>query len=360
MPRYLFTGGGTLGPVTPLLAVMEELRTREPDAKFLFVGTPEGPERKLVEADGFRFVGLASPKLRRYFDWRNFLIPLELGRSVLTALAIMGRERPDVVVGAGGYTSVPVGIAAKLAGRRLLIHQQDVVPSLSNKLLARLADEVTCAFDVSRRDFPAGKASVVGNPVRPIFERGDRARGLELMGFTGERPIVMALGGGTGSIFMNELFALGSPLWEDFCDLVHVTGQGKASIKLPSLEHPERYRRIEFLGADIAHYFAAADIVIARAGTGTLTELAALSKPLILIPLAGTQQEANATYVVERGGAWMFRELDITPEQLVTFTHGLLGRPGDMAKLGAALHGLFHPGARAVLADHIQELAGKR
>jgi UDP-N-acetylglucosamine--N-acetylmuramyl-(pentapeptide) pyrophosphoryl-undecaprenol N-acetylglucosamine transferase len=269
----------------------------------------------------------------------------------------MTLDRPDVVVGAGGYVSVPVGIAAKILGCKLLIHQQDVTPSLSNRLLAWAADAVTCAFDVSLRDFPARKTEVVGNPVRPIFERGDRAAGLKALGFSGERPIVMAVGGGTGSRFMNELITLASPLWTDFCDLVHVTGLDKTPVRPPTLEHPERYRMVEFVGEDIAHYFAAADIVITRAGLGTLTELAALSKPIIIIPLAGTQQETNAAYVVERGGARMFRELDLTPEQLVTFTRELLQKPEDMKRLGETLHGLFSGQARAALADRISQLA---
>ena len=361
MAQYLFSGGGTLGPVTPLLAVMEELRARQPEAEFLFVGTPEGPERRLVEAGGFSFTSLKAPKLRRYFDWRNLFIPFTLTWSVAKAMALMTLERPDVVIGAGGYVSVPVGIAAKILGTKLLIHQQDVTPSLSNRLLAGLADAVTCAFEVSRRDFPASKTEVIGNPVRSIFERGDRAQGLKALGFSGERPIVMAVGGGTGSRFMNELVILGSPLWTDFCDLVHVTGLEKAPVRPPTLEHPERYRLVEFLGAEIAHYYAAADVVITRAGLGTLTELATLSKPAILIPLADTQQETNAAYIVERGGARMFRELDLTPEQLVTFTRELLQRPDDMARLGNILHGLFSGQARAALADRILKLAeGKK
>lgn len=354
--KILFAGGGTLGPVTPLLAVIEEIRIKRPEASFVFVGTPEGPERKLVEAMGLRFIPLKAPKFRRYFSLRTTALPLESAAALWRASRILAAEKPDAAVGAGGYVSVPVGYAAKLRGAKLLIHQQDVEPSLSNRMLAPFADAVTVTFEKSLADFPGKRTFLAGNPVRRAFERGDRAEGLRRLGFSGERPVVLAVGGGTGSAFLNELIALASPLWTGFADLAHVTGLEKAPLKLPAIEHPERYRRLEFVGEDIAHLFAAADVVISRAGLGTLTELAALSKPVILVPLANSHQEKNAEYVVERGGARMFRELDLTPEQLVTFTRELLKKPEEARRLGNALHALFRPGAREAVAEKVLSL----
>lgn len=348
--KMLFVGGGTLGPVTPLLAVIDEIRRIRPDVECAFVGTPDGPEKRLVQEAGLRFIGLEAPKFRRYFDLQTLGLPLEFGVALWNAGRIVAKEKPDLVVGAGGYVQVPLGCAAKLAGKKLLIHQQDVVPSLSNKLLAPFADAITSAFEISRNDFPADKTEVIGNPVRRAIEEGSREQGRKLLGFTGERPIVLAFGGGTGSSFLNELIALASAHWTGFADLAHITGLEKAPIRLPALEHPERYRRMEFVGADIAHLMAAADAVVSRAGMGTLTELAALAKPVILVPMPDSHQEKNAEYVVEHGGARMFRELDLTPEQLVTFTHELLKKPDEAHRLGTRLQSLFHPGARQALA----------
>ncbi len=355
--KFLFTGGGTLGPVTPLLAVMQELKAKHPAVDSIFVGTPDGPERRLIEEAGFRFLTIDAPKLRRYFSLQSLALPFDLIAAVTAASSIIRKEKPDVIVGAGGYTSVPVGTAAKLLGKKLLIHQQDVVPSLSNRLLAPFADAITVTFEKSLKDFPGSKTAVTGNPVRPVFESGSRETGLKRLGFGGERPIVMVLGGGTGSVFLNELVVLASPLWTGFADLAHVTGEGRAPVRHPSLTHPERYRRMEFIGEDIAHYFAAADVIICRAGMGTLTELAALSKPVILIPIPDSHQEANAAYVVERGGARMFRELDLTPEQLVTFTRDLLKKPEERERLGKTLHLLFRAGARETVTEKIIALA---
>ncbi len=352
--KFLFAGGGTLGPVAPLLAAADEIRRRKPDAECVFVGTPDGPERRLVEEAGMRFLALASPKLRRYASLETLKLPFDLAAAIWRAGRILAAEKPDAVAGAGGYVQVPVMLAARLRGVKTLIHQQDVVPSLSNRLVAGGASAATATFEASRADFP--KADVIGNPVRRAVEEGDRAKGLALLGATGDLPVVLAFGGGTGSVFLNELIASASPLWTGFAELAHITGLEKAPARMPKLTHPERYHRFDFVGADIAHLMAAADVVISRAGMGTLTELAALAKPVILVPIAESHQEKNAEYVVERGGARMFRELDLTPEQLVTFTRDLLKKPEEARRLGLGLQALFRPGAREALAEKLLAL----
>jgi UDP-N-acetylglucosamine--N-acetylmuramyl-(pentapeptide) pyrophosphoryl-undecaprenol N-acetylglucosamine transferase len=353
--KILFAGGGTLGPVTPLLAVIDELKHLRPDVESVFVGTSAGPERRLVEESGIRFLALDAPKLRRYLDARTLLAPFHFLKALWNADRLLATENPKLVVGAGGYVQVPLGLAAKLRGVKVLVHQQDVVTSLSNKLLAPLAEAITTTFDVSLKDFPKKKTTVIGNPVRRVIEEGDRAHGLRTLGFTGERPIVLALGGGTGSVFLNQKLIDALPRLTGFADVAHLTGLEKA-LTIPKLEHPERYRQMEFLGADMAHVLAAADTVVCRAGLGTLTELAALEKAVLLVPIADSHQEKNAELVVERGGARVFHERDLSPEALVTAVRDLQKRPEDARRLGASLHALFQPHAREALAEKILSL----
>ena len=353
--KILFAGGGTLGPVTPLLAVIDEVQRLRPEAECVFVGTSKGPERRLVEEAGVRFLVLDAPKLRRYLDVRTLLLPFAFLKAFWHADRLLAREKPDAVVGAGGYVQVPIGLAAKLRGVKIVIHQQDVVPTLSNTLLASLADAITTTFDVSLKDFPKKKTTVIGNPVRRLVEEGDRATGLKKLDLSGERPLILALGGGTGSLFLNGKIAEALPFLTGFADVAHLTGYGKAA-PLPPLEHSERYRRVEFIGADIAHVLAAADLVVCRAGLGTLTELAALSKPVILVPIADSHQEKNAELVVERGGAKMFRERELAPEPLANALRDLLKKSEDARRLGSTLHTLFRPDARAALAEKILSL----
>ena len=353
--KILFAGGGTLGPVTPLLAVIDELKRVRPEVECVFAGTPAGPERRLVEEAGIRFLALDAPKLRRYADARTLLAPFFLLRAVWRAGRVLTAEKPNLVVGAGGFVQVPLGLAAKARGIKVLVHQQDVVASLSNKLLAPLADAITATFDVSLKDFSKKKTIVIGNPVRRSIEEGDRVKGLSALGFSGDRPIVFALGGGTGSVFLNEKLVDAAPHLTGFADVAHLTGLEKAHPS-PKLEHPERYRQMEFLGADMAHALAAADVVVCRAGLGTLTECAALSKAVILVPIADSHQEKNAELVVERGGARMFRERELTSESLMNAVRDLLKHPDDARRLGASLHVLFQPHAREALVEKILSL----
>ncbi len=353
--KILFAGGGTLGPVTPLLAVIDELKRLRPGLECVFVGTSSGPERRLVEEAGIRFLALDAPKLRRYLDLRTLLAPFFFARALWNADRLLAIEKPSLVVGAGGYVQVPLGIAAKLRGLKLLAHQQDVVATLSNTLVAPFADAMTATFDVSLKDFPKKKTTVIGNPVRAAIEEGDRTKGLALLGFSGERPLVLVLGGGTGSIFLNGKIAEALPLLTGFADVAHLTGLEK-TVAVSALVHPERYRQMDFLGAEMAHVLAAADIVVCRAGMGTLTELAALAKPVVLAPIADSHQEKNAELVVERGGAKMFREHDLTPEALAVVVRDLSKKPEDAQRLGLALQALFRPHARAALAEKILSL----
>lgn len=353
--KIVFAGGGTLGPVTPLLAIIDEIKHLRPEAECVFVGTPDGPERRLVEEAGIRFLPLAAPKLRRYADVRTILAPFHFLKALWIADRLFAREKPQLVVGAGGYVQVPLGVAAKLRGIKLLVHQQDVIASLSNKLLAPFADAITTTFEVSLKDFSKRKTTVIGNPVRRVIEEGDRSRGLGTLGFAGERPVVLVLGGGTGSSFLNQKIADALPRLTGFADVAHLTGLEKALVA-PKLEHAERYRQIAFLGTGMAHVLAAADVVISRAGLGTLTELAALGKTVILVPIAGSHQEKNAEFVVERGGARMFREREFSPETIVTAVRDVQKHPEDARRLGTALHALFEPHARKVLAEKILSL----
>ncbi len=353
--KILFAGGGTLGPVTPLLAAIDELRRIRPDVECVFVGTPAGPERRLVEEAGVRFLALEAPKLRRYFDAETLRLPFDFARAFWNADRIVAKEKPNLIVGAGGYVQVPIALAGRLRGAKVLIHQQDVVTSLSNALVAWISVAITLAFDVSLKNFPWKKSSVIGNPVRRVIEEGDRKKGLEILDLSGERPIVLALGGGTGSVFLNGKIVETAPMLTGFADLVHLTGLDKIP-PLPTLAHPERYRRVEFIGQEIAHVLAAADVVICRAGMGTLTELAALAKPVILVPIAGSHQEKNAELIVDNGGAKMFREAELVPETLSATVHELLKQPQHAERLGLSLQKLFRPHARAALVEKILSL----
>src|SRR3989339_1447610 len=164
--RILFSGGGTLGSVTPLIAIAQEIRKRQPQAEFLWLGTRNGPEISIVSRYGMPFEKIFSGKLRRYFSWHNFLDPFLILLGFFQALSTIIKFKPSAVMTAGGYVAVPVVWAAWLMRRPVTIHQEDVRPSITNKLTARFAGTITVTFQKSLADFPKGKTSWIGNPVR--------------------------------------------------------------------------------------------------------------------------------------------------------------------------------------------------
>lgn len=353
--RVLLAGGGSGGSATPVLAVGLALRARRPHAAVLFVGTATGPERALAAAAGFPFAAVAAGKLRRYWDWRNLA---DLGRvplGVLQAWRLVRRFRPQVAFGAGGFASVPPLIAAALAGVPVAIHQQDVEPGLANRLLVPWARHISVAFPESRRHFPRERTVVRGNPVRPTILAGDPARARARFGLEPDTPTLLVMGGGTGALELNRRVAAAVPLLTVFCQVLHLTGRGRAVP--PAWPHP-RYHAYEFLVEDMADALAVADLVISRAGLGAISELAALGKPMVLVPMPGSHQLANAHAVARAGAARVVDQAALTPERLAGLVRELLDDAPARGALGAAARRLLPADAAERLADDLLQLAG--
>ncbi|MBI4458291.1 UDP-N-acetylglucosamine--N-acetylmuramyl-(pentapeptide) pyrophosphoryl-undecaprenol N-acetylglucosamine transferase [Candidatus Uhrbacteria bacterium] len=353
----VLAGGGTLGPVTPLLAVAEELKKLRPDAAFHWVGTETGPEREIVAAAGMPFSTIRSGKLRRYFSWQNFLDNARLLLGVGDALLLLGRLRPAVVVSAGGFVAVPVAWAAALLRIPIHVHQLDLRPGLANKLAAPFARSISVGFEELAGVFGRKKAIWTGNPVRAGILAGTKEEGRRLFGLSADAPVVLILGGGTGSGLINSLVAGSLQRLTARAQVLHVTGRGKAE-GLP--EPSKRYRRTELLGPEIAHAFAAADIVVTRAGMGTLSEIAALGKPAVIIPIADSHQEENAAYFCRRGAARCLAEKELTPDTFAAAIEQLAANPGAKDTLGAKARQLAKDGAARAVAELVLAAAERR
>ncbi len=309
---FCLSGGGTGGSVSPLLAAADAISERVgPRAEFFFIGTHAGPEKGMVGSRQIRFYPINAGKLRRYPDLRNLTDILNIIRGYFQSLAIFIRQRPDIVLTAGSYVSVPVAYAAWTLRIPVMAHQQDLRPGLANRLIAPLAARITTVFEKSVRDF-GGKAVWTGNPVRQEFyaarakSQDEKSRQTKRrFGLDGSQPVVLAIGGGTGALFINQLVADCREALLKSCQLIHVTGANKASREIQE-QRPPNYHPYEFLGAeDVAAAIAAADLVVSRCGIGFLSELAFFSKSVILIPMPDTHQEDNALYFVSAGAAVM-------------------------------------------------------
>jgi UDP-N-acetylglucosamine--N-acetylmuramyl-(pentapeptide) pyrophosphoryl-undecaprenol N-acetylglucosamine transferase len=311
--RILLAGGGSGGSATPVLAVAQALRRRDPSIECLYVGTRDGPEAALAAAQHIPFAGVAAGKVRRYWDVRNFTDPLRVALGIVQSYALVRRFRPDIAFAAGGFGAVPPIIAARLFGAFTVIHQQDVEPGLANRILMPFASRITVSLESSMTHFPPSRTTVTGNPVREEIFSGDPQRIFTDMALKSDVPLVLVTGGGTGALGLNRLVAAAAPRLVDQVQVVHLTGRGRG---VASAANSSRYRSIEFVVDEMPHLLAAASVVVSRAGMGTLTELATLAKASLIVPLPDSHQWANAQAFARLGAIEVADQDALTPDSL--------------------------------------------
>lgn len=356
--KMLFAGGGSLGPVTPLLAVAEALRERDPSIELLWVGTPSGPERTLVEDAGIRFCALPVARLTRYPSLEWLALPINAVRAMVGARRLMRNERPDLVASAGGFTGVPVAVAAFVDGVPSWLHQSDVPPILSGRLSAPFASWVTVAWPQTAAAFPADRTEVVGNPARASVAGMTRDAGHARFGLDPSRPTVLVTGGGGGAEWVNRCMeAVGGELARE-ANVIHLTGLGKKTDALDRFG-PAFVAR-ELLSGEMAAALAAADALVGRAGMGTITEIAARGIPSILIPLPGSPaQEQNAAALAATGGTVVFRQDAMTPQELLEAIRALLRDEPRRRALSEAAYATLQTDAADRIASRLIEFAQK-
>ena len=371
--RLAITGGGTGGHVLPALAVVDELRRRGSLADLIWIGSSEGVERPAAEQSGIRFVAIPTGKLRRYLSLRNFSDAARVPLGVLAARRALAAFRPDVVLSTGGFVSVPAVVATRGIAP-VLTHEQTASLGLANRINARFAEVLAVSHSqtASLATRLHGHVVVTGNPVRAGLTTGDRSRGLQRLGFEAAVPVVYVTGGARGASPINQRVAALLPGILDRAQIVHQTGPlsanadaGKLSELRNSLPQAVRhcYRVIEFIGEELPDIYAAADLVVGRAGAGTIAELAFLGLPAILIPLPGArgdEQALNARVLGDAGAAVVIAQQDATPERLQAEILALLDDPERREQMSNAARSLARPEAAARLADELLSLGRRR
>ncbi len=369
--RIVLAGGGTGGHTSAGLAIAAGLRARLGDAVDLaWVGSFAGLEARLVPAAGIAYHPIATGKLRRSLALRNLTdLGLRVPAGLVQAWRLLGRLRPDVVVATGGFVAVPTALAAAARRSPLLVHEQVVVPGLANRVIARVAGRVAVTFAASAAAFPAEKVVVTGNPVRPELLGGDRARAFAGFGLDPATPLVYVTGGAQGSHRINRVVGAALPALLAVCQLVHQCGEsvhddaGWLARQADALPPPARgrYRVLPFVTDALADVYAAASLVVGRAGAGTVNELCAVGLPAVLIPLPGArgdEQTANARVLADAGAAVLLPERELTPEALGRRLAELLADAGRLEQMSERARSLARPDAADRLVDVILELAG--
>ena len=267
MKKIILTGGGTAGHVTPNLALIPSLKAL--DYEIRYIGSYQGIERRLIENAGIPYDGISSGKLRRYLDIKNFSDPFRVLKGYAQALRLLRRYKPDVVFSKGGFVSVPVVLAAKHYKIPTIIHESDMTPGLANKICIPAAAKVCCNFPETLKYLPEDKAVLTGSPIRAELLQGDRLAGLSYSHLSAERPVILVIGGSLGSVIVNGVIRRILPrLLADF-QVIHICGKGNLD---ESLIGTSGYVQYEYVDAPLKHLFAAADLVVSRAGANSICE----------------------------------------------------------------------------------------
>ena len=318
----VLTGGGTAGHVTPNLALVPELRAR--GYEILYIGSYKGIEKELITKAGISYKAISSGKLRRYFDLKNFTDPFRVIRGYFQSRKIMKEFKPDVVFSKGGFVAVPVTFAAKKLGIPVIAHESDMTPGLANKLSAPSAVKICCNFPETLKFLPKEKAVFTGTPIRSELLKGDRKKGLELCGFDEEKPVLLVIGGSLGAVHINDqVRAVLDELLKDF-QIIHICGKGNLD---ESLSNKQGYIQFEYVDKELKDLFAAADIMVSRAGANAISEILALRKPNLLIPLSKEasrgDQILNAGSFKKQGFSAVLMEEDMNDESFLKAVHEL-------------------------------------
>ncbi|MSO52249.1 MAG: undecaprenyldiphospho-muramoylpentapeptide beta-N-acetylglucosaminyltransferase [Acidobacterium sp.] len=356
--RILIAGGGTGGHLYPGIALGRELLRRDPAAEVSFVGTAAGIESRVVPREGFaldliRVAGLKGKG--RAERLRGFLLLLT---AAADAWRVISRRRPDVVVGVGGFASGPVLALAAVRGYPTMLLEQNALPGLTNRLLARFVRAAAVNFEDALSYFPR-TGFVAGNPVRPEFfaaqneETNDTGRVLICGGSQGAHAINVAMVAAA-----SRLAATGLQL-----AITHQTGERDLELVRTAYAGAGLAARVEAFIFEIDRAMKAADLVICRAGATTLAELAASGRPAILVPLptaTDDHQRKNAEVLGRAGAGLVIEERDLSGERLAATIAMLVADPDRRRQMSAAARTLARPDAAARIADRVEELGGRR
>ncbi len=351
--KILFAGGGSLGPVTPLIAVAQVLRRGFPDAAFAWAGTPDGPERAFAEAAGMAFYGVPVAKWPRYPSTRWLTFPRDLLKAARVAGRIVSQVRPEAVVSVGGFTAVPVIRAASARGIPCLIHQLDKVPTWSNRLVARRCVSVTASFPYERPPFGARvRTERIATPCRfRVEDAPSRAEAARSFGLDPARPVTLVTGGGQGAQALNEAIYRTLDAWTAKTQLIHVCGRGKMN----GFEPREDYLACELLEAEaMRRAYAASDLVVTRAGMGALSEIASLSKAAIVVPIPGSHQVENIrAFAKEKAAVYVAQNQPDFADILYQQAADLLADAGRRDTIGQTAHSFLPTDDGTALASRV-------
>lgn len=315
MKTIVLTGGGTAGHVTPNIALLPYLK--KAGYEIVYIGSIDGMEKKLIEDCGITYYGIHSGKLRRYLDKKNVSDVFKVMKGISEATKLIKKIKPDVVFSKGGFVAVPVVVGASRNKVPVILHESDITPGLANKLAMPFAKAVCTTFPEAVAAIPKNKGILTGTPIRDMIFEGNKAKGLELCGFDGSKPVMLVMGGSQGSVKINNFIRELLPKLTEKFNIIHLCGKGNYD---KTKENYKGYKQFEFISEELPHIFAATDFVVSRAGSNAICEFLALNMPMLLIPLSRKasrgDQILNAESFEKQGFASVYDEDTMTSKGL--------------------------------------------
>ncbi|WP_367771938.1 undecaprenyldiphospho-muramoylpentapeptide beta-N-acetylglucosaminyltransferase [Flavobacterium sp. WC2421] len=359
--KFILSGGGTGGHIYPAIAIANELKMRFPNAEFLFVGAKDKMEMQKVPQAGYNIKGLWIAGLQRQINLKNAMFPFKLVDSLWKSRMILKDFKPDVVIGTGGFASGPLLQVANTMGIPTVIQEQNSYPGITNKLLSKKASAICVAYENLERFFPKEKMVFTGNPVRQdlIAIESKRGDAIEYFNLDPNKKTLLVLGGSLGARRMNQLIEK---------ELDKIVSQNVQIIWQCGKLYYEDYKKYNTENVQVVSFiermdfvYAAADIIISRAGASSVSELCIVGKPVLFIPspnVAEDHQTKNAKAIVDKKGALLLKESDLDSQFSLVF-EALLKDEGKQKQLSENIKQLAMPEATKQIADEIVKLIKK-
>ena len=357
-PRFIISGGGTGGHIYPAVAIANELKSRFPEAEFLFVGAKDKMEMQKVPQAGYAIKGLWIAGIQRKITLDNAMFPLKLTSSLLNSFKIIKKFKPDVVIGTGGFASGAVLKVASMLGIPTVIQEQNSYPGITNKLLAKKANKICVAYENLERFFPKDKMILTGNPVRQdLINEASKSEAVAYFKLDANKKTLLVLGGSLGARRINQLiekeldFLLSQNIqiiWQ--CGKLYLNDYSKYN-------ENENVQVVAFIDRmDLV--YAAADVVISRSGASSVSELCIVGKPTIFIPspnVAEDHQTKNAKAISDKNGAILIKESELET-QFETIFSDLISNESKQLELSQNIKKLAKPNATKDIVEEIMKL----
>lgn len=359
--KYLISGGGTGGHIYPALAILDELKRRDPNGDFLYVGTPQGLEKELTTLAGYKYETVRVKGLPRSVSLDSLKTGAELLKGLFDANKILNRFKPDIVIGTGGYVAFPVVFLAQQKGIKTLLQESNAFPGKVNRILAKKANGIAISFEEAKNRLNSNNSFIAGNPIRKDFFDANKAELREKLGIKEEEKLILSFGGSGGQESINNaIIGIIQSNTNFKYRLIHITGRSHYNDFMSILNDKkvDICENIEIMdySHEMINLLASSDLAILSSSAISLAEISALGIPSILIPKAYTadnHQEYNARAFENAGASKVFLEDELTSENLLDTIIDILENETKMKKMGECAKILSNPNSTEIIVDKI-------